>query len=223
MPTKFVPGMGAKMRTPGAARASAMSLFSAITLFTRTPCGKLTLKRVTVGPATQSFTMASMPKSESVCCNVSAVSCNSESSAQLISPFVLLASMSGLGNSKFASGLGVMFTPAFDFLVACLFVDLFEALLAVPLAFLPFLAEVAASLAVPDAFAPPAAAGSKIVSSVDKSALLADESAMGSTTPTPAALRKPLPLFRFKSAPAAPASSPNFIVFSAFMAANESK
>ena len=81
MPTWLVPGIGAKMRTPGAASASAMSSCNAMILLTRTPLGRSTLNSVTVGPATQPTTVAMMLKSSSVPCSSAAVAASSRSSA----------------------------------------------------------------------------------------------------------------------------------------------
>ena len=95
------------MRTPGAASASAISSSRAVTRLTRTPAGRSTLNKVTVGPATQPTTLAMILKSSSVSWRQAPVSCSSESVARSFSGSVDVARRSNGGSSKPCSGRGV--------------------------------------------------------------------------------------------------------------------
>ena len=65
-PTAALPGMGASMRTRGAASASAMSLESTVMRLTRTPGAGCNSKRVITGPTVTLTSFAEMLKLASV-------------------------------------------------------------------------------------------------------------------------------------------------------------
>ena len=77
IPTADLPGMGASMRTLGAASASAISLVRLLIFWTRTPGAGWTSNRVTTGPCSQRVTLASTPKLARVCSNCLASSAGS--------------------------------------------------------------------------------------------------------------------------------------------------
>ena len=106
------------MRTPGAARASAMSASSAVMRLTRTPAGRSTLNSVTVGPATHPTTSAMIVKLSSVSCRHAAVSLSSASQARSFFGLFDVESMSIGGSSNPSAGRGAASGAAEEALTA---------------------------------------------------------------------------------------------------------
>ena len=98
IPTADFPGIGASIRTLGAAKLSLRSSVRLVILFTRTPCSGSTSKRVTVGPQVTGPIVTFTLKLRSVSCSLAAVS---RSSLSLTLPGISFGTLSNStgGNS----------------------------------------------------------------------------------------------------------------------------